>query len=261
MSLLPPLNPRITQWPGQVVWLVGASSGIGRALAERLHAAGAQVVSSARNAAELAQFAEQHPGAMALPLDVTDAPALQAAASQILTRHGRLDLVVFCAGYYKAMRAQNFDLADALRHDQVNYVGALNLLDAVLPTLLRQQAGHISLISSVTGYRGLPNALAYGPTKAALINLAESLWFDLTGRGVGVSVVCPGYVDTPLVAQNDYTMPGLISADEAARQMMLGWQAGDFEMTFPRRFTRWVQWASHLGNRPYFRLVQKVTGL
>jgi NAD(P)-dependent dehydrogenase (short-subunit alcohol dehydrogenase family) len=135
------------------------------------------------------------------------------------------------------------------------------MLDAVLPTLLRQKSGHISLVSSVSGFRGLPKALAYGPTKAALINLAESLYFDLTDQGIGVSVVCPGYVETPLTEQNDYRMPALISADEAARHMIAGWERGEFQMHFPKRFTGWIKALSHLGDAMYFRAVRRVTGL
>jgi NAD(P)-dependent dehydrogenase (short-subunit alcohol dehydrogenase family) len=255
------LNPRIESWHGQVAWLVGASTGIGRAVAERLHAAGAQVIVSARHAATLDEFVRSHPGSLALPLDATDRQAMRQASQTILGQFGRIDLALYCAGYYKAMRATAFDLDEALRHDQVNYVGALHLLDAVLPALLAQRAGHLSLVSSVTGYRGLPMALAYGPNKAALINLAESLYLDLHDHGIGVSVICPGYVDTPLVAQNDYKMPGLISVDEAARQILAGWRSGSFEIHFPKRFTRWVKAASHFASRPYFWLVRRVTGL
>ena len=186
---------------------------------------------------------------------------MRRAAGDIVARHGRIDLAVYCAGYYKPMRATAFDLDDALRHEQINYVGALHLLDAVLPVLLRQRSGHLSLVSSVSGYRGLPKSLAYGPTKAALINLAESLYLDLTDHGIGVSVVCPGYVATPLTAQNDYRMPGLISAEEAARHIVDGWQAGEFEMHFPKRFTGWIKALSHLGEGLYFRAVRRVTGL
>jgi NAD(P)-dependent dehydrogenase (short-subunit alcohol dehydrogenase family) len=256
-----PLNPPITDWRGRRVWLVGASSGIGRALALRLHRAGARVAVSARGAQGLQEFAATHPGSLVLPLDVTDRQALRAAAAQVEAEWGGIDLVVYCAGHYKAMRATAFDLDDALRHAQVNYVGALHLLDAVLPVLLRQKAGHLSLVSSVSGYRGLPKALAYGPTKAALINLAESLWIDLTDHGIGVSVVCPGYVETPLTAQNDYRMPALISADEAAAQIDAGWRRGEFHMHFPKRFTSWLRLLKHLGDASYFRAVRRATGL
>jgi len=255
------LNPRIDDWAGKVVWLVGASTGIGRATAERLHRAGARLVVSARSSATLDAFARAHGGSLAIALDATDRQAMRDAAARIGQRFGRIDLAVYCAGHYKAMRATAFDLDEALRHQQVNYVGALHLLDAVLPQLLRQRGGHLSLVSSVSGYRGLPKALAYGPTKAALINLAESLYFDLTDHGIGVSVVCPGYVDTPLTEQNDYKMPGLISAEEAARQVVAGWQRGEFEIHFPKRFTGWVKALSHAGNGLYFRAVRRFTGL
>jgi len=256
-----PLNPKIAGWQGRRVWLVGASTGIGRATAVRLHAAGARVAVSARSALPLEAFARQYAGSLALPLDVTDRVALHAAAERIEREWGGLDMAVYSAGYYKAMRATAFDLDDALRHAQVNYVGALVMLDAVLPMLLRQKSGHISLVSSVSGFRGLPKALAYGPTKAALINLAESLYFDLTDQGIGVSVVCPGYVDTPLTEQNDYRMPALITAEQAATHMMSGWERGQFQMHFPKRFTGWVKALSHLGDAMYFRAVRRVTGL
>ena len=255
------LNPRIESWAGLVVWLVGASTGIGRATAARLHAAGARVVVSARSRQALDAFVQEHPGSLAIALDATDRAATRSAATRIVAELGRIDLAVYCAGYYKAMRATAFDLDDALRHQQVNYVGALVLLDAVLPVLLAQSSGHISLVSSVSGYRGLPKALAYGPTKAALINLAESMYFDLADEGIGVSVVCPGYVATPLTAQNDYRMPGLITAEEAAKRMVQGWEAGQFEMHFPKRFTLWVKTLSHLGSGMYFSAVRRVTGL
>ncbi len=256
-----PLNPPITDWKGQRVWIVGASTGIGRATAARLHSAGAKVAVSARSEVALASFAREHPGSLALPLDATDRAALRAAGERIVQAWGGIDLAVYCAGYYKAMRATAFDLDDALRHEQVNYVGALYLLDAVLPVLLRQNAGHLSLVSSVTGYRGLPRALAYGPNKAALINLAESLWFDLTDQRIGVSVVCPGFVDTPLSEQIDHPRPGLISADEAAGYMMAGWRAGRFEIHFPKRFTVWIKALSHFSDAMYFRAVRRFTGL
>lgn len=255
------LNPRITHWAGQVVWLVGASSGIGRALAARLHALGAVVAVSARSAPALQDFCDEHPGALALPLDVTDAAALRSAAAQLVAAHGRLDLVLFCAGTYRAMRATNFDLTVALQHQRVNYVGALNLLDAVLPVLRQQGSGHLSLVSSVAGFRGLPQSLAYGPTKAALTNLAETLYLDLQPLGIGVSVIHPGFVETPLTAQNEFTMPALMTPDEAAAAMLQGWRRGDFEIHFPKRFTLWLKALRLLGDRAYFAAVRRGTGL
>ena len=132
------LNPAITDWTGRTVWLVGASTGIGRATAAALHAQGAQVVVSARTAATLDEFVAAHPGSLALPLDVGDAASVRQACAQIVARFGRIDLVLYCAGTYRPQRATAFDLNSALQHQQVNYVGALVLLDAVLPQLLKQ---------------------------------------------------------------------------------------------------------------------------
>ncbi len=259
-----PLNQPIRSWQGQVVWLVGASSGIGRATASLLHRRGALVIVSARNTAALAQFTEQHAGSRAIALDVRDAQALADSARLIVAAHGRLALVVFCAGHYAPMTARNFDLPGALHHQQVNFAGALNLLGATLPILLAQgragEGGHLSLVSSVAGYRGLPNALAYGPTKAALINLAQTLYLDLSPLGLGVSLINPGFVDTPLTAQNSFHMPALISAGEAAQAMVRGWEAGAFEIHFPKRFTLWLKLFRRLSDRLYFSVVRRATG-
>ncbi len=262
MSWLPgfgPFNPPMAQWRGQVVWLVGASTGIGAAAAARLHALGATVVVSARSAAGLQALCATHPGMHALALDVTDAPAAQAAAQQLLAQHGRLDLVVYCAGHYKAMHTDAFDLAEHKRHLAVNYEGALHVLAAVLPVLRAQRSGHISLVSSVAGFRGLPQSLAYGPTKAALTHLAEVLHLDLKPQGVGVSVVHPGFVDTPLTAHNAFAMPALISPAQAAEEMLKGWRRGEFELHFPKRFTCWMQLLRVLPNRLCFAAVRRIT--
>ncbi|MES2280340.1 MAG: SDR family NAD(P)-dependent oxidoreductase [Pseudomonadota bacterium] len=253
-------NPTITDWHGKTVWLVGASSGIGRATAHALHAAGAKVIVSARNQQALDAFAAEHPGTLALAFDAADAAAVKAAAQTVLDG-GQLDLVLYCAGYYKEMRATEFDLGEMLMHQQVNYVGALYVLDAVLPYFAKRQSGHISLISSVAGYRGLPKSLAYGPTKAALINLAETLYVDLQDSHVGVSLICPGFVETPLTAQNEFTMPALITPEVAAQEILKGWAAGSFEIHFPKRFTLWMKALALLPARLYFPVIRRFTGL
>ncbi len=267
-----PLNPRIDSWTGRVVWMVGASTGIGRATAAKLHAAGARVIVSARKKDALDRFVAEHPGAEAIALDATDEAAMKDAVAQIVARHGRIDLACYCAGMYTPMRAQQFDLASAKAHIAVNYTGALVLLDVLLPQLLRQAraaggkaggtaGGHISLVSSVAGFRGLPKSLAYGPTKAALINLAETLYLDLSPEGLGISVINPGFVETPLTAGNDFHMPALITPDEAAEAILRGWQAGDFEIHFPKRFTLFLKGLRHLGYGAYFAAVRRSTGL
>lgn len=259
-----PLNPPITDWRGQRVWLVGASSGIGRALAALLHARGAQVCVSARQQALLDDFVRQHPGSRALALDVTDAAAVAHAAQQVLAT-GPLDLVCYCAGYYRPMSATALDLAELLQHQNVNVTGALHLLQATVPALLQAaDAGrrpHLSLVASVAGWRGLPQSLAYGPTKAALINLAENLFLDLRPRGIGVSLINPGFVDTPLTAQNDFAMPALLTPEQAAQAIVKGWGRGQFELHFPKRFTAILKWMRCLPYRWYFSLVHRFTGL
>ena len=254
------LNPPIRNWQGLRVWLVGASSGIGLALAERLHALGAVVIVSARQADALQAFARAHPGSVAMPLDVTDRAAVEAAAAQVLAG-GPPDLVCYCAGHYRAMRATAIDLDDMLKHHSVNTVGALHVLHAVTPMLLQRGRGHLSLVSSVAGFRGLPQSLAYGPTKAALINLAETLYLDLQPQGLGVSVINPGFVDTPLTAQNSFTMPALITPAQAAEAIVAGWSRGDFDIHFPKRFTRVLKLLRLLPYRWYFAAIRRFTGL
>jgi NAD(P)-dependent dehydrogenase (short-subunit alcohol dehydrogenase family) len=258
------LNPRIPTWQGRRVWLVGASSGMGRAAASLLHARGARVTVSARSAAALDDFVALHPGSTALALDVTDPAQVRAAAAQVLA-DGVPDLVCYCAGTYRALRATEFDLATMLQHMEVNYTGALHLLDALLPALQASArtggGGHISLVSSVAGFHGLPQGLAYGPTKAALTHLAETLYLDLHPLGLGVSVVHPGFVDTPLTATNDFRMPALMAPEAAAQAMLRGWERGAFEIHFPRRFTLVMKGLRLLPYRWYFAAVRRFTGL
>lgn len=256
-----PPNPPLTNWHGRVVWIVGASSGIGEATAAALHARGAAVVVSARQAAPLAAFTQRHPGSHALPLDVTDRAAVADALRQVLAQHGRVDLVMYCAGRYHAMRAASFNLDEALAHLQVNYVGALHVLDALLPVLRRQRHGHLSLVASVAGWRALPQALAYGPGKAALQYLADTLYLDLRGSGIGVSVVNPGFVATPLTAGNTFHMPALLTPEAAAGHILDGWARGRFDIHFPKRFTLWLKLLRLLPHRAYVLAVRRATGL
>ena len=254
------LNPKIDNWRGKRVWLVGASTGIGRAVAVALHARGALVSVSARNHTALQGLAQQCPGITTIALDAVDAAAIKFAAQSLLAQ-GHIDLVMYCAGYYSAQRATDFQLVEMNKHWQVNYVGAINLLDAVLPAMRAAGRGHISLVSSVAGFRGLPKSLAYGPTKAALINLAEGLYIDLNELGLGVSVVNPGFVETPLTAQNGFKMPALISPETAAQEIIAGWEKGAFDIHFPKRFTRWMKILRVLPYTAYFKATKQFTGL
>ena len=263
MSLLQArLNSPLAHWQGKCAWIVGASSGIGRATAEALHAQGARVIVSARDAAALHALTQGRSGFLALPLDVTQPETMAAATATVKAYAGAApDLVLYCAGRYRPQRATAFDLLEMQQHLAVNYVGALQLLDAVMPMLLEAGHGHLALVGSVAGYRGLPMSLAYGPTKAALNNLAENLYLDLRHRGNGVSIINPGVVDTPLTAQNSFKMPALISPEEAAQHILRGWRLGHFEMNFHRRFTRWEKLMRCLPDSWYFSAVRRDTGL
>ena len=264
-ALLAPLNPGVEGWAGRRVWVVGASSGIGAELALALRRRGARVAVSARRADALHALLDDPeaagaPEAEVLPLDATDARAVADACERLRARWGGVDLVLWVAGLYVPMRARGFDLAIARRMLDTNVGAVLGGLAAVLPTLLEQRSGGIALVSSVAGYGGLPQALVYGPTKAALINLAESLYLDLHPEGIGVYVINPGFVETPATAVNGFEMPALISARRAAEATLAGIEAGRFDIHFPRRFTLWLKLARLLPYRLYFAAVRRVTG-
>ena len=255
------MNPEIQDWRGLRVWVVGASTGIGAATAKHLLSLGARVALSARNESALQQLAAGNKQAMILPLDVTDRAQLLQARDRLLTEWQGVDLVLMVAGVYREMRADAIDIDAIEQMLDVNLRSVFHILDAVLPTLISQGSGGIGIVSSVAGFGGLPRALGYGPTKAALINLAETLYLDLHTKGVGVYLINPGFVDTPATKQNDFEMPALISAQEAAEQIVHGMERGEFHIHFPRRFTNWLRFAQLLPYRAYFWLIHKVTGL
>lgn len=256
------LNPPLRDWHGARVWIVGASSGIGAALARMLLAQGARVALSARSRTALERMAESHGGsALALPLDVTDAGAFEPALQRMVAAWGGVDLVLLCAGDHHPVRAWELEAGAARRLVEVNLNGVLNGLPAVVRQLLQQKSGGIAIVSSVAGYGGLPTSLVYGATKAALINLAETLYLDLAPRGIGVYLVNPGFVKTPLTDKNTFRMPALISAGEAAAEILAGLARGAFEIHFPRRFTWWLKVLRLLPYRWYFALVHRATGL
>jgi NAD(P)-dependent dehydrogenase (short-subunit alcohol dehydrogenase family) len=260
--VLRPLNPPITRWRDARVWLVGASSGIGEALAHELLARGARVALSARREAPLQAIARntdpQH--CLVLPMDVLDERAAADALRAIHEQWNGIDLVMWVAGIYEPLRAFELNLEAARRTLRVNVEGVFNGLACVVPAMLAQGAGTISIVSSVAGYGGLPKALAYGPSKAALNNLAEALYLDLHPRGIGVHLVCPGFVETPATAVNDFEMPALLSAPQAARRILAGLERGDFETHFPRRFTLVLRLLRLLPRRVYFALLRRMAG-
>jgi len=250
------MNPKITDWKGKRVWLVGASSGIGAAVARELSQRGARLVLSARSADKLAALAIND--ALLLPCDATDVDSLNHARLSMLERWGGVDLVVYLAGDYVPMRADNFDLAVAEKVVTVNFNAAMRLASTVLADL--KPGGGIAFVASVAGYRGLPKALCYGPGKAALIHFAEVLHLDLAPKGIGVWVVNPGFVSTQLTANNDFEMPALLTPEQAATAMVDGFASSYFEIHFPKRFTRIMKLLSLLPYRWYFPLIRRFTG-
>jgi len=220
-----------TRW--RSAWVTGASSGIGRALAVALTRGGTKVAASARSANALSELAHECPGVAPLPLDVTDAVAMTQAARSIATTLGALDLAIFGAGIWLPMSARNFSAARAAQSMAVNYQGVVNGIEAVLPAMIERRAGHIAIIASVAGYCGVGATSAYGPTKAALINLAETLRNDLADQGVRLSLINPGYVDTPMTRSSASPKPFMISAEDAAGRILAGLEKEKFEIAFP----------------------------
>lgn len=257
------MNPRIRDWRGARVWVIGASTGIGAETARLLLEKGARVAISARKIDALQEIANSHPQALVLSLDVTQHEQVLSARDQLLAQWGGLDLMLIVAGAYNEMRVDTFDMAVVNQLLDVNLRGVFHCIDAMLPILLDEKSsgGGIGIVSSVAGYSGLPKALVYGPTKAALINLCESLYFDLHPRGHAVYMINPGFVATPATAQNDFVMPGLISAGRAAEEIVTGMEKGVFHLHFPKGFTNWLRMARLLPYRWYFSLIHKVTGL
>ena len=255
------MNPRISDWHGKHVWVIGASTGIGAETAKLLLQKGANVALSARQKTTLEQVAAGHSAAMILPVDITDHATLVEAHANLIQTWGKIDLVLVVAGGYNAMRADEFDLLAANKLIDLNLRGVLNCLDVVLPTLLRQGQGGIGIVGSVAGLSGLPKAMIYGPTKAAIINLCESLYFDLHPKNIAVYLISPGFVKTPLTADNDFEMPSLITAEVAAQELVAGIELGQFHIHFPKRFTNWLRFARLLPYRWYFALIHKTTGL
>ncbi|CDK99993.1 putative metabolite dehydrogenase, NAD-binding [Magnetospirillum gryphiswaldense MSR-1 v2] len=239
------------------VWITGAGSGIGAALAQRLAATGNDVVASGRRPQPLAALAASYPGRIRpMPVDVTDRDAV----ARTVKAMGAVDMAVLCAGDHRPTPAQAFD-AETVRHLlEVNLMGTVHCLEALLPAMLERRRGHLVLVASVAGYRGLPTAAGYSASKAAVIALAESLRLDLAGSGVRVTLVNPGFVDTPLTRRNSFAMPDIISPATAADHVLRGLDGNGFEIAFPRRFALAMKLLRILPDRVYFPLMRKVTG-
>lgn len=213
--------------------MTGASTGIGREIAVQLARKGVMVAASARSADKLEELARSIVGVTPVPLDVTDLPAARAAHALICAELGPIDLAVLNAGVWHPMKASAYDATLARQSMQVNYEGISNVLQPLIAGMLARGRGHIALVASVAGYRGLPMAAAYAPTKAAVISLAEVLRLELSRHGITVSIVNPGFVETPMTAVNEFPMPYIIKADDAAARIIRGLERGKYEIAFP----------------------------
>ncbi|MBX3490285.1 SDR family NAD(P)-dependent oxidoreductase [Parvibaculum sp.] len=221
-----------------VVWITGASSGIGRALALRMAKAGYRVAATARRAGELEALAREADG-LVVPVaaDTTDAASLKAAVTRIEETLGPIGIAVFCAGTYQALMGAELTAAKARPLFELNFMGTVNSLEAVLPGMMRRGTGRIAMVASLAGYFGLPTSAVYGASKAALINMAEALRPDLARHGIAVQIVNPGFVRTPLTDKNEFPMPFLMETADAAEAFYRGLHSSRFEITFPRRFS------------------------
>jgi NADP-dependent 3-hydroxy acid dehydrogenase YdfG len=236
---------------GKRYWLVGASEGLGLALAQKLSAAGAELVLSARNAETLAAAVATLPGkAMALPVDVGASDSIQSAAAKL----GDLDGVVFLAGVYWPMRAQDWDAKAAEAMADINFTGCIRAIGAALPAMLAKGRGHVVITGSLSGFRGLPGAIGYAASKAGTMVLAESMYADLRKSGIAVQLANPGFIRTRLTAKNDFSMPFIMEPEAAAEIMYRHMQSDRFKVSFPTLFSWLFRGGQFLPDWLYYRM-------
>ncbi len=218
---------------GKTYWIIGASEGLGRALAHAMDQSGARLILSARNDERITDLARDLNHARPLTMDVTDPEAVAAAVKAA----GPIDGVVYCAGQYTPINVQTWD-ADAVdAMCDVNFLGALRVMAHIAPAFAERDRGHIVLIGSLAGFRGLPGAIGYGASKAALMHLGENMYADLRGSGVTVQVINPGFIETRLTAKNDFKMPFIQTPQKATAQVMAAMRSRRFSTSFPAPFS------------------------
>lgn len=266
--------------PWKSAWVTGAGRGIGAEVTRLLCRNGVTVYGSARTTEQLEllqqELAECSGKLIAVPLDIRDLAAVQAQFNMWDSERVLPDLVVLNAGSHDPFSAAEFSAQRCKALLDINLQGTINCLEPILyrylgevseqatggsdRILISESKGHIAVVSSVAGYRGLPTAAAYGAGKAALINLCESLYLDLQGTGIRVQLINPGFVRTPLTDKNDFPMPALMEPDEAARRIVQGLLSKRFEIVFPRRFVYWLKLFRLLPYSWYFKLISRATG-
>lgn len=235
--------------------IIGASHGIGKALAQEFAKEKNNLFLAARDFEALAALKTQlQTNVEIFALDVVD----EKKAKEVLEKISQIDLFIYAAGTYKPMPAHQIDLSEAKKINEVNFVGALNCLGVVIKKMLQQKSGHIALIASVAGYVGLPKSFAYGASKAALINLAETLYAELSHFNINVSVINPGFVKTRLTDLNNFKMPAIITAEQAAKIIVKDLAAKKFEIHFPKKFTIWLKLLKILPYKLLFFFTKKI---
>lgn len=248
------------QFNETTIWLIGASEGIGRALAIAMAEKGAHVAVSARNEERLKSLVSELKGLnhLSVPVDVTSDASLESAFQSILKQWKRLDMVIYNAGIYIPSNGASFDFADAATTVDTNLLGVFRMLSKIVPFFKTRSQGRIAFVASVAGYRGLPGSYAYGASKAALNNLAETLKLDLWDSKIHVHVINPGFVKTRLTDKNSFPMPCMISPEKAASAIISGLEKEHFAIDFPKRFTLLLKALRILPLHLYFRLIKSV---
>ena len=242
-------------WQGKRYWIIGASAGLGRAVALEISKRGAEVILSARSKDELETLAGECPGpAQVVPVDIADAGSVAVAAKAA----GEVDGLVFLAGVYWPMTAQDFDGEKAASMLDINLTGAVRVLGHVVPGMVAKGQGHIVLTGSLSGFRGLPGAVGYGASKAGIMSLAETMHADLRGTGVDVQLVNPGFIRTRLTDKNEFSMPFIMEPDAAARRFVEHMQGDSFARNFPTLFSLFFRASQFLPDWLYYPLMRRV---
>ena len=240
------------------IWITGASSGIGKAVAEKFANEGWKVAVSARRKELLDELAK-HNNISSFPLDVTNQSQIKNVFRDILNEFSGLDICLFSSGTYEPKDEQNIDPDKIKNVINVNFLGVIDCVKTVEDYFKNKKSGHISIVSSIAGYRGLPNSSGYGPSKAALTNFSESIYFDFKKFGVRVSIISPGFIKTPLTDKNEFSMPFLKTPEYAAEKIFKGLvSSNSFEIHFPKGLTLTLKFLRILPYRIYLFLVDKL---
>ena len=242
------------------IWITGASSGIGRALAIKFAEKGWQVAASARREDLLNEISNLNKNISSFTLDVTDKEKCKEIFSQIKNKYNDIDICFFSTGTWDPKKERDIDIDQMKNVMEVNFFGTLNCIKTVEQYFKDRNDGHISIVSSIAGYRGLPNSTGYGASKAALNNLAESLYFDFGRHNVRISLISPGFIKTPMTDKNEFKMPFLKTPEFAADKIYNGLINGSsFEIDFPKELTLILKFLKLLPDRIYFSLIKILT--